>query len=125
MPLYFKWLGKMKKFQTEKNKEKLEKMKKSINSKYTFVGMTAFCVLGIFVGFGSASGERTKKKITKEKIAVTHQLIFKDGEKQDVYMLGKNSLYVFYVTQEEREVSITPIEEHIKVIRKLETKNEK
>ena len=34
-------------------------------------------------------------------------------------MLGKNSLYVFYVTQGNGEVSISPIDGNIKVIKKL------
>ncbi len=119
MPFYYNWLEKMKSFQTEKNKEKLKKMRTSIKSRSFFVSLIAFCILGVFVGFGFAGGEKMKKKINEEKMELTHELIFKDGKKQDVYMLGKNSLYVFYVTKENREVSITPIGENIKVIRKL------
>ncbi len=119
MPIYFNWLGKTKKYQTEKHQEKLKKIKTSFNSKYLFIGMAGFYILLTFLGFGVASGEKTKKKIEQEKIELTHQLVFKDGEHQNVHMLGKNSLYVFYVTQEKREVSITPIGENIKVIRKL------
>ncbi|WP_299887857.1 hypothetical protein [uncultured Lacinutrix sp.] len=122
MPLYYKWLGKKEKYKSGKKKEKLDKMNMAFKSSSFIIFIIALYIFGLFIGFGVGRGGKTKEKLAKETIELTHQLVFEDGEKQEVKMLGKNSLYVFYVTQKEREVAIAPIDGNIKVIKKLKEK---
>ena len=68
---------------------------------------------------GIGRGGRTKDKIKNNEKEVTHQLIFEDGKIENIKMLGKNSLYVFFVTKNEKEVKIAPIDGNIKLITNL------
>ena len=58
-----------------------------------------------------------KKRIENGKIKITHQLTFESGENHNIKMLGKNSLYVFYVKENEKDILISPIEGTIKIIK--------
>ena len=123
LPKYYKWLGKKTKYQSGKNKEKLEKISGQVNSRGFYVTMTIIFVFSMFIGLGVGRGSKIKDKINKPNIELTHELIFEDDDIQKVHMLGKNSLYVFYVTQGNTEISISPIEGNIKVIKKLKKDN--
>ena len=81
--------------------------------------MIALYVIGGFVGFGVGRGGKTKKKIENNEIELTHQLTFDDGKIENIKMLGKNSLYIFFVTKNEKEVKIAPIDGNIKLITNL------
>lgn len=117
---YHKWLSKKKKYQSGKNKIKLEKAQVKINAKDAVITMIAFYVFSIFIGLGIGSGYKTKKRIISNDYKITHQLTFEDGFTQDIKMLGKNSLYVFYVLKDDPEVIIAPIDGNIKMIKNLE-----
>ena len=81
--------------------------------------MIALYIIGGFIGFGIGRGGRTKGKIKNNEIEVTHQLTFEDGNIENIKMLGKNSLYVFFVTKNEKQVKIAPIDGNIKLITNL------
>ena len=81
--------------------------------------MIALYIIGAFVGFGIGRGGKTKKRIENNELKITHQVTFDNGDSQKVHMLGKNSLYVFYVEENGKEVLISPIEGNIKTIRKI------
>lgn len=118
LPKYYSRLAKKEKYQSGKKKEKLEKAIASINQegKMKFI---LFCLFAVFIGLSIGGGTKLKSRLNKKNIKLTHELIFKDGERQVIKMIGKNSLYVFYVTQEKREVICAPIESNIKMISKL------
>ncbi|WP_397362872.1 hypothetical protein [Olleya sp. R77988] len=121
IPKYYVWLRKKEKYQSGKKKEKLEKTIKALKEgiKGLVVVMIALCIFGGFIGFGIGRGGKTRDKIQNGDFKLTHQLIFEDGETQNIKMLGKNSLYVFYITKDEKEVAIAPIDGNIKLIKNL------
>lgn len=121
LPKYFIWLSKKKKYQFGKRKERNEKSIKAFkeDSGRLIVVMMMLFVIGGFVGFGFGRGSRTQEKIKKGDIELTHQIIFDDKETIDVRMLGKNSLYVFYIRKNDKQVSIAPIDGNIKLIKKI------
>ncbi len=121
LPKYYKWLSKKKKYQSGKKKEKLEKTLHAFESgsKQLVFVMIVLYVVGSFVGFGIGRGGKVKEKIETGDIKTTHKLTFESGETQDIKMLGKNSLYVFFVTKGDKEATIAPIDGNIKLIQNL------
>ena len=121
LPKYYKWLSKKKSYQSGKRKERIEKSLKAFKegSNQLVVVMMILFVIGGYVGFGFGRGSRTQEKIKKGDIELTHQIIFDDKETIDVRMLGKNSLYVFYIRKNDKQVSIAPIDGNIKLIKKI------
>lgn len=119
IPKYYNWLGTKKKYQEGKNKLKLEKAQNALKNKNASLIMICFFVFCVFIGLSIGRGQKTKHKIDENDIKLSHIIIFEDGEQQKIKMLGKNSLYVFYVTGGKEEVSIAPIDGNIKLIQKL------
>lgn len=64
-------------------------------------------------------GQKTKRIIEENDIKLSHLITFEDGEQQKIKMLGKNSLYLFYVTEGQEEISIAPIDGNNKMIQNL------
>lgn len=121
LPKYYIWLSKKKRYQSGKRKERIEKSLKTFQAgsgQLVLVMMMLF-VIGGYVGFGFGKGSRTKAKIENGEIELSHQITFEDQETIHVKMLGKNSLYVFYITDNSKEVSIAPIDGNIKLIKKI------
>lgn len=119
LPKHYQKLAKKEKYQSGKRKEKLDKSIAALKAKNSTLIFTVFYVFSMYVGLGVGRGTGTRSKINKEEIKLTHELVFKDGEREKIKMLGKNSLYIFYVTQEKREVTIAPIDGNVKKISKL------
>lgn len=119
MRKYYINLSKKEKYQTGKNKEKLDKILHSFNRKNSILPFILLMVVSMFLGFGIGGGYKTKEKINNLDYKYTHELIFEDGEAKKVRIVGKNSLYVFYATKDEKTVLISPIEGNIKTIKKL------
>ena len=119
MPMYYAWLAKKEKYQTGKHKEKLDEAIAKIKSKKAIITLGLFYVFCLYVGLGIGRGLGTNKKLAEEDLKLSHELFFEDGEQKKVRVLGKNSLYVFYVTKNERKVAIAPIDGNIKVIKQL------
>ena len=119
LPRYYKFLGKKQKYKSGKNKLKLDKALRGVESNAFKYVMSGIMIFSVFIGMGIGRGAKTKKRINKDEIKHTHKLIFEDNKTEKIKMLGKNSLYVFYVTKGKGEVSISPIEGNIKAIKKL------
>ena len=69
----------------------------------------AVFLLSFFLGFGWCSGAKIAKKIKSNQLEFLSILKFNTGEKQQIYLIGSNSLYYFYVTKENKNVKIAPI----------------
>jgi hypothetical protein len=121
LPRYYKWLGTKKKYQEGKHKLKLEKANEMLKGKNGPLIMSAFYVFCLFIGLGIGRGHKTMQKIDENDVKLSHIVTFEDGEQQKIKMLGKNSLYVFYIAGGNEEVSIAPIDGNIKLIQKLKT----
>lgn len=121
LPKYYNWLSKKEKYQSGKKKAKLDKALntfKSGSKQLVFV-MIALYIIGAFIGFGVGRGGKTKKLIESGDFKITHQITFNDGESHNIRMLGKNSVNIIYVKEEQTEVLISPIEGNIKTIKKI------
>lgn len=116
---YYTKLSRKEKYQKGKKKEKLDKILKNFNKKHAAIPFLLMMLIFMFLGFGIGGGQKTNERIKNNDFKLTHQLTYEDGEQLDIKMLGKNSLYVFYVTKGDKEVSIAPIDSNIKVIKKL------
>lgn len=119
IPRYYNWLGTKKRYQQGKNKQRLERGVAKLKSKNGTLMFICFFVFSLFIGLAIRSGNKTNDRIQNDDFKLTHLLLFKDGEQQEIKMLGKNSLYVFYVIKGKDEVSIAPIDGNIKLIKKL------
>ncbi|WP_373550287.1 hypothetical protein [Haliscomenobacter sp.] len=83
----------------------------------TLLFMTVYlsCMfLGLRIGYGYGM----KESIDKGDFKLNHILTLNDNSSKQVRIIGQNSLYVFYITKEQREVAIMPISGNIKEIRK-------
>ena len=72
----------------------------------------------LFLGIRIGYGYKTKNRIDKGDFKLNYTLMLNDNSSKQVRIIGQNSLYVFYVTKEQREVAIIPISGNIKEIRK-------
>lgn len=79
----------------------------------------AFGIFSFYFGAGIGGGNKISKRLENNELKIKHQITFIDNEKQDVSIIGENSLYVFYVIKGEDNVSISPIQGNIKRIKKL------
>lgn len=72
----------------------------------------------LFLGIRIGYGYKMKERIVQGEFKMNHTLVFNDNSSREVRIIGQNSLYVFYVTKEQREVAIIPISGNLKEIRK-------
>lgn len=92
------------------------KLAKLESKKLIFICIYLSCLfLGLRIGFG----HKMKDRIDKGEFKHTHTLILNDNSSKTVRIIGQNSLYVFYVTKEKRDISIVPIGGNIKEIQRL------
>ena len=93
---------------------------------WLFVSTPLFLMafFGMIVGNTISKGIKAKNKIKAKEYKMNHQILFNDNEKIDVKIIGQNSDYVFYVTESNDQISISPIKENIKKIEKLKEDKE-
>lgn len=120
--MFYDRLAKKEKYQKGEKKEKLDKVRASFNKKYAVVPFILFVMMSMYVGLGVGSGQKIKDRINSFDYKYTDIIVFEDGEKKDVKIIGKNSSYVFFVTKDEINVNIVPIEGNIKLIKKINLK---
>lgn len=107
-----------------KNTFKLEdswsigKVEKTIFS--FFIAYVMFGIFGFFIGTGIGSGIKIKSKIKNDKVAYKDRLEFLSGEQLDVWLIGKNSSFLFYLTKENDSVVVSPISGTIKSITEVQ-----
>lgn len=119
LPKYYNWLAKKEKYQLGKNKEKIETALAGVKSNSFTIFITGLMIFSVFIGLGTGKGVKIKNLIDSGEISLSHQINFQDNTTKKVRILGKNSLYVFYLLKGDKEVSVAPIEGNIKSIKKL------
>jgi hypothetical protein len=119
MPKYLERLKSKKKNLSEKKIAKIDKSLEAFNANGFVIIMTALMVFSLFIGLGLGKGFKRADQIEKQELKVDHELVFSNGDKETVKVLGKNSLYVFYVIEDQKEITIAPIEGNIKTIKKI------
>ncbi|BDS11610.1 hypothetical protein [Aureispira anguillae] len=83
------------------------------------VFMTHGLLLGIFLSDAVIGGYALQKKIANKEQKMSHQITFMDKEKLKVKIIGQNSQYLFYILDQQTEISISPIQGNIKRIEQL------
>ncbi|WP_338763572.1 hypothetical protein WAF17_19965 [Bernardetia sp. ABR2-2B] len=118
MPKFHKKYRNKKWYSISKSVEKSDKTIESIkkNKGLPFMLFFIFCM---FVGLGIGRGTSVRKRIKNQDLKINHRVTFINDFKKDVYVVGQNSSYLFYILEGEKEVSITAINPNIKVIQKL------
>lgn len=69
----------------------------------------AVMLLSFFLGFGIGSGHNNAKNIKSGKLDYNYKLNYNSGEAEDIYLVGSNSLYYFFVAKGNPAVKIAPI----------------
>lgn len=102
----------------QKEKEKKMTIKMSLTSKVLL--FSAFTIFSAYLGYGLGGGQKMKDRLQSGDFSMTHQLTFTDGEILKVRLVDHNSLYVFYVIENGKTVTVAPIDSNIKKIEELE-----
>ncbi len=76
-------------------------------------------VLSFFLGTGIGSGYKHAQTLENGEFKMTHKITFMDQEKIEAKVLESNSQFIFYVLENEKNVSISPISGNVKTIEKL------
>jgi len=66
-------------------------------------------LISIFLGYGFADGRSIATKIKGKTLHYNNTLNFNDENSEQVYIIGSNTTYYFYVTKGEQTVKIAPI----------------
>lgn len=86
------------------------------------ISLLIVLIFSMFLGFGIGRGIKINKKIEKGDIVNNSRIVFTNGNVKRVKIVGQNSLYVFYVTKNDKEVTICPITQNIREIKKIGAK---
>ena len=74
-----------------------------------FISMFAFCLLCFFLGLGLGSGSKVASKISKNELKYDYEITFGDDQTKEIYLIGSNSSYYFYVEKGNKNVKIAPV----------------
>ena len=107
-------------YQKLTNIEKAEKRLIEINDKKNIYKVMALMFFIMFVSLRLGMGMGTKMRITgKKAFNSDYTLVFQDGKTEEVRKIGQNSVYFFYVRENEPVVVATPILDNIKEIKRI------
>ncbi len=107
--------------QTNKNKRWAIKMsslkehenmsKEAIENHFTnmFVKFLAMMLLSFFVGIGWGEGMGLTRKIRENKLKYDYTLHYGDGNPEQVYLIGSNSMYYIYLAKGNKTIKIAPV----------------
>lgn len=101
----------------EKSDKMIEKTKENKGLPFMFVFV--FCM---FIGVGIGRGVKINERIQTEDIKTNYSVTFANDLVKEVYLVGQNSSYLFYVLEGEKEVCVSAINPNIKVIKKIKQK---
>lgn len=118
MPLFHK-KNKDKKWYKKISNEKADEVYDSLEKKKNIIGVLMVYFFIFFVSISIGRGASLKNKIKDKKLKENMSLIFKDGSKSDVIRIGQNSSYIFYIENGETQITITPLSENIKKIKRI------
>lgn len=123
MFLFIWWRQKRtkKSLQKELNQEDKIKLKKSYASLQKFkIIIPILGTFGFYIGYALGGGYKINNRIKSGDFEVNRMIEFTDGNTKKVKMIGLNSQYIFYASENEKQISITPISGNIKKIHYLE-----
>ncbi len=70
-----------------------------------------FCLglMGFYIGMGIGQGFKISKQIKNGTIEFEDKIEMVDGKTETVNLIGKNSSFLFYLSEGKKEIEITPI----------------
>lgn len=83
------------------------------------VVMIAIMILFLFLGLGIGMGIKTSARMKEGNITPDHTITFTDSKQLNVRIIGQNSMYYFYIPENEKEIIASPIGNSIFQIKKL------
>jgi len=69
----------------------------------------SFFLISIFLGYGLADGKSISEKIKNNKISYDYKLNYSDEKSENVYIIGSNTAYYFYLTEGNPTIKIAPV----------------
>ncbi|SEM13523.1 hypothetical protein SAMN04487910_4236 [Aquimarina amphilecti] len=122
--LIFIWWS-QKRIKKNLKKEVTKEKELNLKKRYASLQYIKFLIiiigtLGFYIGYALGGGYKINNKIKNGDFKVNKLIEFTDGNMQKVKLIELNSLYVFYVLENEKKVSISPISGNIKTIHNLE-----
>lgn len=106
-------------YRTLNNVEKLDRKYANSESRTTMTFASMGMFLLFFLGMGIGKGQALSEKIARRDIASDYKVTFHDEEVVEAKLIGQNSQYIFYVTNEDKTIRIVPIVQNIKWLQKI------
>ncbi|MEN0006271.1 MAG: hypothetical protein AAF798_19120 [Bacteroidota bacterium] len=84
---------------------------KAIQSYLSRVCIIMLCVglMGFYVGRGIGNGSKVSKKINEGSIEFEDKLSLTNGETEAIFLIGKNSSFLFYIAEGKEEIEVSSI----------------
>ena len=105
------------------NIEKWDKVYKKLENKSEMLKMMMVMFFITFVTMRTGMAIGMKKKLAEKDAKANFRLFFKDNTILDVKRIGQNSSYFFYIIPGEKEITITPIADNLKQIKRIPKKS--
>ncbi|MEJ7558590.1 MAG: hypothetical protein WKF66_09805 [Pedobacter sp.] len=87
-----------------------------------FVPTLAICLFSFFLGIGLGNGLKVSRNILNGNLRYNCNLTYNTNETKEIYLIGSNSVNLFYVEKGNKNIRISPIGA-IKAIEVLTLKN--
>lgn len=94
---------------TEKTKNEVPEKERIDYYNNVAIEFLAVFLISIFLGYGFADGRFTSEKIRANKISYDYKLNFNDNKSENIYLIGSNTAYYFYLTEGSPTVKIAPL----------------
>lgn len=78
---------------------------------YTITALKSLSVflVCVFLGYGFADGRSTAEKIKNNKLHYNYKLNYSDEKSENVYLIGSNTGYFFYLAEGNPAIKIAPV----------------
>jgi hypothetical protein len=102
-----KWIKKM----FELKQTKLDLPEIEIKKYYAFISIKFLAVglLSVYLGYGTAEGFMTAKRIREGKLKYDYTLNYSNGGSEQISLININTVYYFYLSKGSKTIKIAPI----------------
>ncbi len=92
---------------------------KALHPSQTWIILALLTIFGMYTGLGLGSGYKIKERMESESIEMEHLIFFQNNKAVKANIIGKNSTYLFYVTEGSQSLIISPIPGNVYKIEQL------
>lgn len=96
-------------FGSKNIKTELSENKRLENYNNLAIESLSVFLISIFLGYGLADGRFTSENIKNNKISYAYKLNFSDEKSENVYIIGSNTAYYFYLSEGSPTIKIAPV----------------